>query len=164
MAENNKLSAKARRWESPKNLEKLTEWASKGLTLKDIAEKIGISRTTLGKWRSNSPLITEAIEQGFEGADDVIEGALFRKAHGFEYPEITEIYDRDGELVERKMTTKIALPDSRAMIFWLKNRRGEDWNKENAPVDIQIKADDGFFKALTSTAKSDWEGAGEDED
>lgn len=151
-----KLTPKGRRWEQKANLERLTEWASKGLTLSDIAKNMGIKRCTLSEWRDKSPLILEALELGMEATDEVIEGALFKKAQGFQYPEITETFDKDGNLIDRKVVTKTALPDSRALVFWLKNRRPEKWNMENKVPEVKITADDGFFKALNNTAEEDW--------
>lgn len=156
MAEASSLSKKGQRWTTEKNLKRLTDWASQGLTLLQIAEKMGIDRRTLYTWRVQSPEIYEAIEAGMEGADDVIVAALYQKAQGFDYPIVTEFYDGEGKLTGKQVKKDKSLPDTRALQFWLMNRDRKRWGGENSK-EVNVSVDDGFYEALGLTASKDWE-------
>ncbi len=64
---------------------------------------------------------------------DAIERALLKRALGFRQQEVhtEEMIDKNsGEVLEtarRRSVTKEVVPDVRALLFWLKNRRPERW-------------------------------------
>ncbi len=66
---------------------------------------------------------------------DAIERALLKRALGFRQQEIhtEEMIDKNsGEVLEtarRRSVTKEVVPDVRALLFWLKNRRPERWRE-----------------------------------
>lgn len=66
---------------------------------------------------------------------DAIERALLKRALGFRQQEVhtEEMIDKNsGEVVEtarRRSVTKEVVPDVRALLFWLKNRRPERWRE-----------------------------------
>ena len=66
---------------------------------------------------------------------DAIERALLKRALGFHQQEIhtEEMIDKNsGEVLEtarRRSVTKEVVPDVRALLFWLKNRRPERWRE-----------------------------------
>lgn len=75
---------------------------------------------------------------------DAVEKALLKRALGFTQREIQteEIFDKEsGELLstgKRRIVAKEVLPDVRALLFWLKNRRPSRWRerietRENEP-------------------------------
>ena len=102
---------------------KLGYWlAQAGLTDEQIAEEIGIHVSTLYEWRKAHPEFAESLKDGKTTPDDEVEAALLRRAKGFKY------YEGSKE--------KVALPDTTACIFWLKNRRSADWrDKREHKVD-----------------------------
>jgi len=87
--------------------------AQAGLIDEQIAEEIGIHVDTLYEWRKVHPEFSEALKGGKATPDDEVEAALLRRAKGFKYTE-------HGK-------ERVALPDTTACIFWLKNRRAGDW-------------------------------------
>lgn len=87
-------------WEQPEALERLENWIGEGLTLACIAEKMGITRTTLFEWRKKSPIITASFKKGENRAVDNVENALYSAA------------------INGNIT---------AQIFFLKNKRPQDW-------------------------------------
>ncbi|MDE7211018.1 MAG: helix-turn-helix domain-containing protein, partial [Lachnospiraceae bacterium] len=107
-------------------LSKLSAWARDGLTDEKIAGKVGISRSTLNEWKKNFPDISDTLKKGKEIVDIQVENALLKRALGYEYEEVSEKY-QGGSLMERKVTTKQVVPDTTAQIFWLKNRKPEQW-------------------------------------
>lgn len=66
---------------------------------------------------------------------DAIERALLKRALGFHQQEVhtEEMIDKNsGEVLEtarRRSVTKEVVPDVRALLFWLKNRRPERWRE-----------------------------------
>jgi transposase-like protein len=93
---------------------KLAFWlAQAGLTDEQIAEELAVHVNTLYEWRKVHPEFSESLKGGKATPDDEVEAALLRKAKGFKYVEGNK--------------EKVALPDTTACIFWLKNRRPADW-------------------------------------
>ena len=83
-------------WEQPKELNKITEWASNGLSKKEIAENMGISRTTLWEWEKKSKDILNSVHAGYEVKLEIVENAMFKRAIGYEYEEMHFKYDEAG--------------------------------------------------------------------
>lgn len=67
----------------------ITAWARDGLIDKDIAAKLGIGYSTLSLYRGQHPELEEALQLGKEAADVEVENALFRRAIGYAYTEVT---------------------------------------------------------------------------
>jgi predicted DNA-binding protein (UPF0251 family) len=92
--------SKATEWLTEEKLIVLRGWARNGLTDEQIAHNMGINRTTLYEYKNKYPNIGNALKENKEVADIAVENALYNKALG---------------------------GDTTAMIFWLKNRKPQDW-------------------------------------
>ncbi|WP_144519954.1 hypothetical protein, partial [Bacillus thuringiensis] len=67
---------------------------------------------------------------GKEVSDREVENALFKRATGYTYEEVTveRVQNEDDcESVETKRVKRQVPPDSTAIIFWLKNRKPQAW-------------------------------------
>lgn len=113
-------------WLTEDGLLKLEGWAHDGLTDEQIAEKIGIRRPTLYDWKKKYSDISDALKRGKEVVDRQVENALLKRALGYEFKEITQELTEGGMRVT-KVITKQQAPDTTAQIFWLKNRKPEEW-------------------------------------
>jgi transposase-like protein len=107
-------------------------WARDGATDKEMMEALGISNQTFYNWKRLHPEFAEAIRKGKEIIDRQVETALFKRANGFRFTEVTEerqYNERTGEyeLIEVKRVTKEVPPDATSAIFWLKNRKPKEW-------------------------------------
>lgn len=92
---------KYQEWLTEDGLIKIEGWARDGLTDKQIAENIGISRSTLNKWKNDFSDISDTLKRGKEVVDRQVENALFKRALGYEYTERTaKVVDRDPDVVE----------------------------------------------------------------
>lgn len=125
-------------WLEPDNLTRLEAWARDGLTIDQIARKIGINRDTLYTWMKKFPDISDALKRGREVVDIQVENALLQRALGYSYTETTRELELDpasGKKVLKttKTVTKQVAPDTTAQIFWLKNRRPDKWRDK--PID-----------------------------
>lgn len=87
-------------WKSPEGLTLLEGWARDGLTDEQIAHNMGIAAGTLYEWKKKYSEIDESLKKSKEVVDRAVENALYKKA---------------------------LAGDVTAMIFWLKNRRPNDW-------------------------------------
>ena len=148
---------KYQEWLEPEGLLKIEGWARDGLTEEQIADNMGISRSTLSEWKNLYSDISDTLKRGKEVVDRMVENALLKRALGYEYEEVSEKFE-GGVLTERKVTKKQVAPDTTAQIFWLKNRKPIDWRdkRNNSDLDNVSDVDDGFMEALNATARDDW--------
>ena len=116
---------KINEWLEKDKLILLEGWARDGLTDEQIAKNIGINRTTLYDWKKKKVNIADALKKGKEVIDFEVENALLKRALGYEYEE--ETYE-NGILT--KKVKKQVPPDTTAQIFWLKNRKKEQWREK----------------------------------
>ena len=116
---------KINEWLEKDKLILLEGWARDGLTDEQIAKNIGINRTTLYDWKKKETNIADALKKGKEIIDFEVENALLKRALGYEYEE--ETYE-NGILT--KKVKKQVPPDTTAQIFWLKNRKKEQWREK----------------------------------
>lgn len=98
------IKPKLDEWVQTEKLLLIRDWAMNGLTEAQIADKIGITRQTLYNWKCKNKLLQQALKQSKGVADALVQSRLFDKA------------------------TKEN--DTTAQIFWLKNRRPEEWRRE----------------------------------
>ena len=147
-------------WLRPEKLVLLEGWARNGLTDEQIANNIGIRRETLIEWKKKYPNITNVLKKGKEPVDFEVENALLKRALGYTYEEVSEKYEM-GILTERKVTKKEVVPDVTAQIFWLKNRKPNEWRDKRYVEDKIELESDGFIEALKGQAKTVFEDAGD---
>ena len=124
--------AKYEAWLTEEGRLMIQGWARNGLTDEQIAGNMGINTATLYRWKSQYCEIREALKKGKEVADIQAENALFKRACGYDYEEerLQPIPDPEtGETVLRSagIIRKHQPPDTTAAIFWLKNRRPDQW-------------------------------------
>lgn len=168
-----KINTKRRRrsvtwgkFNTPKNLTIIAGLCRKGWTNTEIAEYIGISESTLYDWTKKHPEFSEILSTGKEYCIAQVENALFQRALGIEKTATeTSTYSEDivkngqkiGEKRTKKEDTKYVFvpPDTKAAIFYLTNRCGDDWKQKqsteitgNLHVDAAVQAVDRLQKSI----------------
>lgn len=108
--------------------------ARDGLTQQQIANNLGISIDTLIENKKKYSEFNNALKKGKEVIDFEVENALLKRALGYEYEE--ETYE-NGILT--KKVKKQVPPDTTAQIFWLKNRKPNNW-KDRVETDEDKEA------------------------
>ena len=119
--------SKAPAWLEKEKLSLLEHWKRNGLTDAEIAKKIGIAPYTLIDWKKRYPEISQALKKGF---DDLLVSAEDALLSRFEIQTITEEKEEvwqtpDGGIKKHKtVTKKQVMPDTAAIIFFLKAKGG----------------------------------------
>ncbi len=136
-------------WLTDDGLLRIKGWARDGLTDKQIAGNMGISRSTFYEWQRQFSSISDALKEGKAPVDIEVENALLKSALGF----ITKIkkpikvkikgFDDNGRPIEEeqiKYATEEVFtpPQTTAQIFWLKNRRPDKWRDKPVPEVVQV--------------------------
>lgn len=122
---------------TPEYCEKAREVCKEGMTNQQLADALGVGKTTVDRWLVKYPEFKAAVEAGRGVADRKVEFALFQKAiGGYSYTEKKEHRDKKGEITRTEVTHKHLAPDTLAMIFWLKNRCPEVW-RDRKELDLQ---------------------------
>ena len=135
----------AKDWIDENHLILLEGWARDGYSYIDIANKIGISNSTLIKWREKYPEIAEALKNGREIVDYKVENALLKSALGYTTKETKVTVLMRGSKVVEKTTetlTKEQAPNVLAIQTWLYNRLPDKWkNTRNRSLIDELDED-----------------------
>ena len=130
---------KYKEWLTEDGLLLLRKWARNGLTDEQIAENMGIGRTTFYAWKEKYADIRDALKKTKDIYDSEVEEALEKAALGYYVWE--EEWRRDpetGDMVLFKKDKKWIKPDTTAQIFWLKNRDRQHWrDKQDITLDAE---------------------------
>jgi hypothetical protein len=103
-----------------------------GATNEALAARFDVCRRTIDSWIATIPEFSLAVKQGREGADEAVVSALFARATGMEQ-KTTKVFCHRGQPVTADYTVHLP-PDVRACIFWLRNRRPEEWRESRPAV------------------------------
>lgn len=126
-------------WTSEDGLLRIAGWASDGLTFEEIAEQMGIQRTTINRWKGQSQALREALAHNRDSMDRKVENALVKNALGYTYEEtktVVEVHPDGTKTQKIEKFQRVAKPDSIAMLFYLKNRKPDVW-RDNQQLDIR---------------------------
>jgi hypothetical protein len=143
------------------------EMALLGATDQALADAIDVNVDTIYDWKKKYRGFSEALRRGKILADGKVANALYQRAIGFEYTEVT--YEKIGsaenlqkeseelmisDVYKKKIVTKLLAPDPGAAMNWLKNRqptlfRDKQVLEIDAIPDDQI---DRLFAKLTNEA------------
>jgi hypothetical protein len=125
----------------------------RGATDAELASLLKIHPATLYRWKLDFPDFCEAIKAGKEIADERVERSLFHKAVGFDTKRIIPVKLKIGPNQERVELVEVdehVPADTTAAIFWLKNRRKEQW-RDKHEVEHSV---DGDLAAVLMAARS----------
>nr|DAK34242.1 MAG TPA: terminase small subunit [Caudoviricetes sp.] len=133
--------AKYTEWLTREGLLQIEGWAKDGLIDEQIAKNMGVAYSTFKDWKKRFPDLSDVLKRSKEVVDREVENALFESAKGFIYEE--ETVTNTGEVVTVKKYSK---PNVTAQIFWLKNRKRNEWRDkqeiEQTTRTIDIKVGD----------------------
>lgn len=128
------------------NLDRIEEWAAKGLSVKEIAQNLGVSERTFYKYKNKNSEFKQTVKKGRDTAIENLENTMFKSALGFtqtvtKYEKVKHtIYDNGKKLEETEEMVAYEeevyfKPDTTAAIFLLKN-----WaNYMNEPQALKLR-------------------------
>lgn len=112
-------------------------WARNGLSNAQISRNLGIGESTFCRFMVEHEELQDWMNDNRENhANIAVENALFKRAVGYEYEEVTkERREIDGEykMVTVKRVTKQVAPDVNAATYWLEHRAADRWPKVPDP-------------------------------
>jgi hypothetical protein len=121
-----------------------------GATNETLAARFEVCRRTIDSWIATIPEFSFAIKQGREGANEAVVSALFARATGMEQ-KMTKVFCHRGQPVTADYTVQLP-PDVRACIFWLRNRRPEEW-RESRPAVAEKKDEPNWVSELEAASE-----------
>lgn len=163
---------KYQKWLEPENLILIEGWARDGLTDEQIASNMGVTRKTLAEWKKKYGDICDTLKRGKEPVDRSVENALLNSALGevktLKKPiKVKEVEYENGKRIREierieYAEEEIYIPaNTTAQIFWLKNRKPEEW-RDKREVDSKVEIEnDGFIAALKGDVKETFKDAGD---
>jgi len=115
-----------------------------GATDAQLADFFEVAVSTVNLWKVQYPEFSESIKLPKAESDTRVEQSLYMRAMGYEHDEV-DIRVVGGGLVQTPIR-KFYPPDTTAAIFWLKNRKPEEWRDK---VDHALQNPDGSALNLT---------------
>lgn len=129
-------------------IEQVRKLAALGATDLEIADFLTIDVATLYRWKADKPGFCDALRVGKEIADERVVRSLYWRANGYEHDEV-DIRVVDKTVVQTPIR-KFYPPDTTAAIFWLKNRRPQEWRDR---VEQTLSGPDGGPVQVTDPAR-----------
>jgi len=104
-----------------------------GATNQDLADFFEVDIATIWHWQTRYKAFFSALKLGKEQADERVKRSLYHKAVGYSYEGEKIIQGKEGNVTRISIREHVP-PSDTAAIFWLKNRRPEEWRDK---VEIQ---------------------------
>ena len=111
----------------PEYAEQAAKLCLLGATDQEIADFFKVDVRTVYRWKHDHDEFCQALKAAKDTAYERVERSLYQRAIGYEQDEV-KIFMPSGrdDPVYAPYRAKVA-PDVTAAIFWLKNRRSQDW-------------------------------------
>lgn len=156
--------SKSEYWLTDEGLLQIGAWARDGLTDEQIAKNIGIAYSTLRVWKDKYSALSAVLKKNKAVVDFEVENALLKRALGYSYTETTserKLNEATGEyeMVKTKEVVKEIMPDTTAQIFWLKNRKPNEWRDKRERINDDTNDSESaaeFIGALNKVVKDVW--------
>jgi hypothetical protein len=103
------------------------ELLSLGGTDAHLIRALAVSEETLSAWREAHPEFADACRRASELADNAVERSLYQRAVGYETVETRVMLTKTGPIVVE--SRKHVLPDVKAGVGWLQQRRPAEWHR-----------------------------------
>jgi len=98
-----------------------------GATDEEIASFFDVEVRTIYRWKLDYDEFCQALKVGKAEADDRVERSLYQKAIGYRQQAIKIFMPAGKDDPVYAPYVEHMAPDTTAAIFWLKNRRSQDW-------------------------------------
>jgi hypothetical protein len=112
--------------------EQAEKLAKLGATDMEIADFFEVDVRTVNRWKISFPEFCQALKAGKDVADDKVIRSLFQRATGFEHEAVKIFMPANATEPIHTNYREFVVPDTTACIFWLKNRRPEEWRDKQS--------------------------------
>jgi len=106
-----------------------------GATDRDLADFFEVSEVTINAWKNEHPEFLKSVKEAKANLDAQVERSLYQRAVGYSHPD-THFTSHEGQVIETP-TTKHYAPSEVACIFWLKNRKPQEW-RDKQDMDVNV--------------------------
>lgn len=106
--------------------------AEAGLTDHEIATFFEVNVATFYRWQAEYPELRDPLKAGKEVADERVTKSLYHRAIGYSHEAVKIFMPAGAKKPVYAPYIEHVPPDTVACIFWLKNRRPQDW-RANPP-------------------------------
>jgi len=123
----------------PEMAEQAAKLCRLGATDKDLADFFEVSELTINRWKKAHPEFCKSLKSGKILADAEVADRLYRRALGYSHDAV-KLFNYEGQIVQGEYVQHYP-PDTTACIFWLKNRRPDQWRDKqpDAPSNDDIE-------------------------
>jgi DNA-binding XRE family transcriptional regulator len=97
-----------------------------GATDREVAEFIGVTESTIYKWKLEHPEFSESLKLSKDVSDSRVVKSLYRRALGYSHDAVKISVNAQGMETITPYVEHYP-PDTTAAIFWLKNRQSQEW-------------------------------------
>lgn len=119
---------------SPKQAALLCE---RGFTDQEIADFFLVDVRTIYRWKAEHPEFCQALKVAKDVPDERVVASLYHRAIGYEHDDV-DIRAINGEIIQTPIR-KHYPPDATSAIFWLKNRRPDQWRERAEPTKVELE-------------------------
>lgn len=98
-----------------------------GATDRDLADFFSVAISTIALWKVEHAEFSDALKLGKDAADARVERSLYQKAIGYSHEAVKIFADPKTGAEQVVPYVEHYAPDTTAAIFWLKNRKPQEW-------------------------------------
>jgi hypothetical protein len=111
----------------PEYAEQAAKLCALGATDAELADFFNVTTVTIWRWQSAHVEFCNALKRGKEAADERVERSLYARATGYTHDSVKIFMPAGAKKPVYAHYQEHVPPDVTAQIFWLKNRRRDEW-------------------------------------
>lgn len=115
---------------SPEFAKQAANLCKLGATDADLAEFFSVSTVTINAWKAKHEEFLNSLKAGKDEADARVERSLYEKAVGYTYDAVKIFMPAGAKEPVYAEYREHVPPSDTAAIFWLKNRRSDEWREK----------------------------------
>jgi hypothetical protein len=121
-----------------------------GATNADLADFFDVSTRTVDRWQAEHIEFNTSVKEAKETADARVERGLYQRAVGYSHDAVKIFMPAGADEPVYAHYREQLPPDTSAAVFWLKNRRPEEWRdkviseltgKDGGPIETRTNFD-----------------------
>ena len=111
----------------PEFAEQAVKLCQLGATDAELADFFKVTTVTIWRWQSAHVEFCNALKRGKDAADERVERSLYARATGYTHDAVKIFMPAGAKKPVYAAYQEHVPPDVTAQIFWLKNRRRDEW-------------------------------------